>query len=504
VKAAVLAIAIAVSLAGCGGGDDDGAGTEPTTTGRPNLIVVMSDDQTLASFTRRTMPRTWDLFHDDRSAIFTQAVASPPLCCPARAGFITGQYPHNHGVLGNVPGYADLRDKPNVLPAWLDEAGYRTAMVGKYLNAYEAVGGTNPAPGWDSWHAVYLYPGYFEYVMNDEGRLSELGSAPSDYATAALTDRAVDEIAGARGRPLFAWLAYNAPHIATSRSEPCSGELPEPPTPEAYERFADTPLPRDPSFDEGDRSDKPRSLADRSPLSDRAIEEMTLRWRCGLAALRALDGAIGRLVDTLEGEGELEKTVLVFTSDNGYFFGSHALDDDKRLPYAQSARVPLAIRVGSKVAGERPPSELGQVVSNVDLAPTLLDYAGTQPCLRHSPCRAVDGRSLRPLLEGDDADWPEDRAVLMELDEAYAYRALRTPRYLYSELTRDRAGELPKPAVELYDLERDPYELDNLWQTDRGSVRSLAAAMRARLDRLAACEGSEERRFRGAGTGDCE
>ena len=227
-----------------------------------------------------------------------------------------------------------------------------------------------------------------------------------------------------------------------------------------------------------------------SPLSRDTIEDMTLRWRCGLATLKSLDEAIGRLMQRLEESGELEETVLVFLSDNGYFFGSHAIEADKRLPYAQSSHVPMAIRVGSRVAPEAPPPRIGEVVSNVDLAPTLLDYAGARPCVE-GDCRPLDGLSLRPLLEDDEKGWPEDRAVLMELDETIAYRALRTRRYLYSELTRDRAGELPEPAIELYDLSEDPYELDNLAATDPGGSAELLDEMGARLGRLAGCSGED-------------
>ena len=165
----------------------------------------MTDDQTFSSFGPEAMPKTWRLFHDDRSAVFERAVASPPLCCPARAGLITGQYPHNHGVLGNVPGYADLTDKPNVLPAWLDQAGYRTAMVGKYLNEYEQVGGEEPAPGWDSWNAVFGYPAYFDYTLNANGNVDTVGSDPGDYSTTRFTDIALEELNdGGRKAPVRA------------------------------------------------------------------------------------------------------------------------------------------------------------------------------------------------------------------------------------------------------------------------------------------------------------
>ena len=514
--ALVAFAALAVLLAGCGGdASKDGGGNGGTDRsspegGRPpNLIVVMTDDQTVKSFGPRAMPFSWRLFHDERSAIFESAVAVPPLCCPVRAGFLTGQYPHNHGVLANVPGYADLEDKENVLPAWLGRAGYHTALVGKYLNQYARVGRADPAPGWDSWFAYHLYPAYFDYEISDDGEVSASGSEPDDYSTHRFNDRAVAEIADPdRDRPLFMWLAQNAPHIDSSTLGPCNEEVATPASRADYREFASEPLPRDPSYDEADRSDKPRNISDRDPIADREERIMTLRWRCALASLRAVDEGMEEIVAALEEAGELEETVLVFLSDNGYFFGEHAIGKDKRLPYRASAEVPMAIRVGERVASTAPPSEIEPLVGTFDLTPTLLDYAGAEPCVE-GECRPLDGRSLRPLLEEVPDGYPADRAILLELDESeagsYAFEALRTKRYLYSRLHRDRDGPLPRAGIELYDLEQDPYELENLWTLDRGAVRELQGELDARLDRLAACEGSEERRFsRAEAPGDCE
>jgi arylsulfatase A-like enzyme len=451
------------------------------------------------------MPYAWKLFHGRRAGVFDRALASPPLCCPSRAGFLTGQYPHNHGVLGNVPGYPALSDKQNVLPAWLTRAGYRTAFVGKYLNGYDEVGGASPAPGWASWHGVAGYPHYFDYELNDNGEVTRHQYERADYSTTVFTDRAIEEIETRSRRPLFMWLALNAPHIDASKVPPCRGGLATAPDRETYRRFASEPLPADPSYNESDRSDKPRHVADRSTIGGREEQEITLRWRCALAALHAADRELARLVSALERTGELEDTVLVFVSDNGYFFGEHAIGADKRLPYEAAAHVPLAIRVGERVADAEPLGRIAPVVSTVDLAPTLLDYAGAEPCLAGGDCRAVDGRSLRPLLEGSGG-YPADRAILLELnDDAYAYEALRTGRYLYSRIRRDRRGELPGEAVELYDLRADPAELENLARTEPAAARRLVRRLDRRLDRLAECRGSEEERFKPAqGEGDCE
>ncbi len=445
----------------------------------------MTDDQTNASFAPRPMPYAWRLFNGPRGAIFDQAIATPPLCCPARATFLTGQYPHKHGVLGNVPGYPDLRDKANLLPAWLGRAGYRTAFVGKFLNGYEQV--VRPAPGWDSWHATFNYPNYFDYIVNDDRRLEHYGDRPGHYSTTQYTDRAVAEVEGlpSDGKPLFMWLAYNAPHVTAAADPSCPGLVPKPPDRKTFARFARDQLPRGPSFNETDRSDKPRAIADAPPLGKREIASITLRWRCTLASMRAVDDGIERLVAALEDSGELENSVLVFLSDNGFFFGEHAIGREKRLPYRASAQVPLAIRVGANIAGDVP-ARIDELVGTVDLAPTLLDFAGARPCTKPGRCRALDGRSLRPLIEGRGQQWPEDRALLLELDETYTYEALRTPSYLYSRTTADPGGALEPPALELYDLEADPHELDNLAGGQSRAANALAARLDSRLERLIA------------------
>lgn len=444
----------------------------------------MTDDQTLRSFGPGAMPYTWELFQEE-GTLFTQAVATPPLCCPSRAGFLTGQYPHEHGVDANVPGYPALREKESVLPAWLDRAGYRTGFVGKYLNGYESVGGDMPAPGWDSWFAASGYPAYFDYAVSDQGRSRRYGSSREDYSTDVFAAEAMDFVSAGDGRrPFFLWLALNAPHVAAGRSAPCGFLQPEPPSPRAFSRYADEPLPRDPSFAEADVSDKPSFIRDGARLSAADIEEMTLRWRCGLATLRSADGAMEKLVAALEEAGELDETLLVFTSDNGYFFGEHNRDGDKRLPYGASLRVPLAVRMPASVAPAERVERSDALVANIDLAPTVLELAGARPCAaRH--CRSLDGRSLLPLLAGELEGWADDRAVLVELDDAFTYRALRTRRYLYSELAADRGGPLAEAEVELYDLRTDPHELHNLWREDRGAASAIQARLARRLDRLA-------------------
>jgi arylsulfatase A-like enzyme len=219
-------------------------------------------------------------------------------------------------------------------------------------------------------------------------------------------------------------------------------------------------------------------------LSKADVEELTLRWRCSLASLRAADRGIRRLVTELADTGELERTVLVFFSDNGYFFGEHRFTGDKRLPYEATAHVPMAIAVPEGLRDGARPKRVDEPVGIADLAPTLLDYANVEPCLGGGSCRRLDGRSLSGLLEGDEEGWPRNRAILLELDDGYTYAALRTRRHLYAEYVADRRGKLPRPAIELYDMRSDPAQLRNLWQEKRPRARQLAKRLGDRLERL--------------------
>jgi N-acetylglucosamine-6-sulfatase len=494
----VVAVAAAILIAGCGGNGEAGtARTTPTSSrppipqGRPNLVVVMTDDQTLSAFRPQIMPFTWRFFHGG-GTVFNQAFAAPPLCCPARAGFLTGQYPHNHGVFTNVPGYPTLRDPGNTLPVWLRRAGYRTGLVGKYLNNYEKVGGALPAPGWHRWFALYGPAYYYDYRASTNGRLLDFGSSRRDYTTSVINRRALRFVNASGRRPFFLWLTYNAPHLvpAAASRPPCAGDMAQPPSRAAFERFARAPLPRPPSFNEPNVADKARWVQHRPTMSKDRIAQVTRRWRCALATLPAVDRGFKDLVARLRRTGELDRTIIVFLSDNGYFFGEHRIDDDKRLPYEPGIHVPLAVWVPPGLRDGPEPARVTAPVANIDLAPTLLDYAGARPCASPGDCRVLDGRSLRGLLSGQGGRWPEDRGILMELADAFTYAAIRTPAYLYARIRADRQGALDPRQEELYDLRSDPNELRNLLHTDPGGSRMIRAELAARLDALRRCSGT--------------
>lgn len=475
------------ALARDGQGSPSSAGA-PAANG-PNLLVVTTDDQTSTQFTGRAMPFTHRFF-SRRGTVFQNSMAVPPLCCPDRAGFLTGEYAQNHGVLTNEVGYSDLRQKQNTLPVWLQRAGYRTGLVGKYLNGYPVLGGT-PAPGWDRFFAAGGDAvGYrdFDVGVDGEPRHYEEPAYSTDVYTAA-AQRFIGNASAAR-RPFFLWLTYNAPHTIPDGEVPCTGESAQPKSMRDYRSAAGVPLPERPPDAERGVADKGPWVAQLPPIASHRYASIRRKWRCALATLLPVDRGMRSIVRQLRATDELDRTVIVFTSDNGFFYGEHRIPADKRLPYDPSLRVPLAVfippglRPGSRV------SEVGGLVSNVDLAPTLLDYAHSRPCKNPDRCRVLDGHSLRPLLDGGTPSWTRHRALPIELNEDFTYTAIRTPRTLFMRLIADRTGRFARPEFELYDVRSDPGELHNLWYR-RGAVspRRKRRLIR-RLHRLTRCAGT--------------
>ena len=394
--ALAAALAAIVLTAGCGGGDDgDGDGRpqakpqpqpapglaqrQPAAPGAPNVVVVMTDDQSLASFTPRYMPHTFrDIVRPGTR--MTTGLAAPPLCCPARAGFLTGQYPHNHGVFSNDMGYLQLESPEQVLPVWLQRAGYVTGFVGKPLNGYNRLGSTSAAPGFDHWFANFGGRAtYYDYDIAEDGKVRHYGTETSDYLTDVLSGLGLDFISEAsKGkRPFFLWLAQYAPHRhappeeVAERIPSCANSVPTPRTEAEYQRYADEPLPTEARPTTRPTSPTSRARSQRLPRIDPEAEGFVEeRWRCTLAAIRTLDKTVGDLVDHLRELGELNDTVIVYLSDNGYFFGEHRLATGKGWYYREASEVPFAIRVPPRLRGGAPAvAQSDELVANIDLAP---------------------------------------------------------------------------------------------------------------------------------------
>ena len=466
-KTATAALLLsAVALAGCGDG------TPRAQPPRPNIVVIMTDDQTVESM--RVMSGV-------RSALavggttFDRAFVSTALCCPSRATLFTGQYMHNHGVLGNRPpegGYGRL-DTTEYLPVWLQRAGYHTIHIGKFLNRY---GQDNPPtevpPGWSEWYAsidlsTYQYTGY---QLNENGVVNTYDRYQADEYTQRAVD-AVQRLSPAPA-PFFLSLGFLAPHSGGPRdSDDPQGLMTPRPADRHRDAYASEPLPRSPAFNEADVSDKPRFIRRRPRLSAARRAAIQENYRQELESLLAVDEGVVRIVDALRAAGELENTLIVFTSDNGYFHGEHRVPYGKVMVYEPSIRVPLIMRGPGVPRGAR----RRQLVSNVDLAPTILDAAGA------APGREQDGRSLFGLLHDRGLEW--GRELLLEGPtgfDAVAFSALRNERYLYAE---HDTGER-----ELYDLSRDPHQLDSLH--DDPAHAALEARLAQRLAALQVCAGA--------------
>ena len=411
---------------------------------RPNIVVIMTDDQTANSM--RVLSKTRRLL-GDRGATFLRSFASLPVCCPSRASFLTGQYAHNHGVLTNGPpqgGYAKL-DHTNTLAVWLQNAGYNTVHLGKYLNGYGKADPTEVLPGWTEWHASVAASSwrYNTTTLNENGRLVRY---EREYKTDLYARKAVEIILrrAAQTKPFFLWVAFLAPHVGGPREPDDPEGLQTPaPAPRHHDYFASRRLPKPPGFNERNVSDKPVEIRRRPRLTREQVAALQEKYQQRLETLLAVDEAVARIVRALRETGELSDTLIVFTSDNGFFHGEHRVAQGKRLLYEPSIRVPLIMRGPGIPSGVR----LSQPVANIDLAPTLVAAAGA------TARRSMDGLSLLPLFV--DPTTAFDRDLLIEsAPGAKSFAAIRTARYLYAE---HASGER-----ELYDLVQDGYQLKSL------------------------------------------
>ena len=440
------------------------------TETRPNILVVMTDDQTVADM--RVLPKTRSLL-GAKGTTFSNSFVSYSLCCPSRSTFLTGQFPHHHGVVQNSGpngGYQRL-DHSNTLPVWLQDAGYYTVHVGKYLNNY-GVGSSAPPPGWSRWFGL-IDPGTYKmygYTVSDDGVPVAYGSRPEEYQTDVLAEEAERVLRSRVGssQPFFVTVAPVSPHLERINGE----QVPPRPAPRYEGRFAKEPFPAKPSFNEADVADKPGHIQRMPALSPAKSARQATIYRARLASLLAVDDLVERLVRVLTETGQLDRTVIVFTSDNGFLLGEHRIPDQKYYPYEESIRVPLILRGGGFPAG----ATALQLVSNVDLAPTIVALAGARAG------RVMDGRPLLPLAL--DPRQAKDRTLLIEGvgtgRSKPSFFAARDARWLYVEYsTGDR---------ELYDLANDPYELSSRHAAP--ALTSVRADLARRLARLRSCTGA--------------
>ena len=364
----------------------------PGPIAHPNIVLIMTDDQNVDSL---PVMRKLMAFPEGAWINFTNAYANYSICCPARATVLTGQYARTTGVTGNDKG--ENLDDTNTLPVWLDNAGYQTGLIGKYLNGFP----------WDK-GAEYVPPGWDSFKTGGLGGVN------------GFTKAAVDFINTSDG-PFFLYLAYLAPHYWAKPLR-------------AYAN-ADVYIPADPpNFNEGDVSDKPTWVRELPLLSQSSIDKWHTERIASQRALLGVDDGIQQIVEALKANGQLDNTMIIFMSDHGFSWGSHR-HLLKECAYEECSKFPLLVRFPDLTENR----EEARLVSNVDLAATIADYAGVRPQL------SQEGRSFLPLTTNASAVWDEE--ILLERDGTgqFAFDGIRVPGWKYVEYANGDK-ELPRPS----------------------------------------------------------
>lgn len=462
---------------------------------KPSILFILVDDLDYRTATNPTFMR-----HTHRRLVsggtnLTRTYTQYALCSPSRATMLTGRYAQNTGVRRNAAPFGGFeafhangmhRHSVNV---WLRPAGYRTGLIGKFINNYpKTASGNYVPPNWDYW-AVSPYPLPFDYRVNENGVFKSYGSAPSDYSTDVFSRKAQQFITAAAdaGQPflLYLWLpAIHSPVV---------------PAPRHAGLFAGVTIPRVPNFNEPDISDKPPFLRFPS-ISSSTIAALDENYRARLRSLQAVDEAVEALHRLLEARGLLGRTYTVLAGDNGFHMGEHRMRQTKGFAYEESVHIPLFVRGPGVPAGRR----VGRLVGNADLAPTFARWAGV------APPAEVDGRSFAALLTAaDPAVVPWRRSLpLSKLPETKTpatswanvlnpalrsgyrciatsgksipeMRGVRTDRFTFTHYT---TGDM-----ELYDRTADPYQLDNPICSAAAATRD---ALRVRAAELSTCRGT--------------
>lgn len=415
----------------------------PTSSSSPNIVLIMTDDQRFDSMSY--MPLTRAIFAS--GTMIDNAFVTTPVCCPSRVSTLTGEYARHHGVHGN--GGSREFDEKDSLATWLDAEGYLTFFAGKYMNGYQ---GKRIPPGWDDWHAFKAGSitarhgsGYFGYALNNNGKLNRYGTGEEDYSTDVLRDHSIFFVTQTAetedDTPFFMVFSPRAPH-----------GIPQP-----APRHASVPIELNytGSYNEEDMHDKPRQVRRADAWGPRKRAARQRFHENQVRTLLAVDEAVYGIYAAVVAAGELSRTLFLYTSDNGYMWGEHRLNGKQRA-YEESIRVPLLVRQGW--ADTVP--VLQQFVLNIDLAPTILDYAGV------AIPDSVDGQSFRPLLEGGTA-WRSD--FLIE-HWGPTWKGLRGEGFVY--IVHEHGYE------EYYDLLSDPFELENVANNSSYLIPLWAARIR--------------------------
>ena len=438
---------------------------EAQTTERPNIVFVVTDD-----LDEQSMEQLGGIQQvmGSRGTTFKNAYVTYSLCCPSWASMLRGQYPHNHDILYNLPplgGHGKFRslgrDK-STIATWLNAADYQTKYIGSYIKGYNSL---YKPPGWDEWYAImgefFKLSDQTTAKINDNGQETTLGG----NSTEVFADKSSDFIrrSSANPEPFFVMVGATVPHsppeVATRYQD----------------RFATTPMPTPPNYNEADVSDKPAWVRQYPLRNQASFDIFQQEYRNRLRSMLSVEDLLSQTITTLQDTDELKNTYIFFTSDNGFHMGHHRFWKDKKTPYEEDIGVPLMVRGPGVPAG----AVRDQLVINNDLAPTIADLAGA------STPAFVDGRSFAPLLSTSaPSSWRE-----AFLEEGYIppedgfpvppHKSVHTQQFMFTEYdTAER---------ELYDLVLDPYQLQS--KPRAGNVQ-LYSALETRLYNLRDCSGA--------------
>jgi N-acetylglucosamine-6-sulfatase len=442
---------------------------------KPNFLFILVDDQpfdALESSERYPFLKTPNMQRlQDEGVTFENYFVTQSICSPSRASFLTGVYPHIHGVNQNNkyvdPDWKDFEP----YSVYLQKVGYQTAQIGKIHMAHYH-GKKHIRPGFDYWYSFIGQGEYFDPMVNDNGKEYQ----QKGYITDILTDKAIDWLTHKRdpNKPfsLNLWhKAVHEDHLPAPRHNDMYAKdtLPVPPYNTHLENFKEKPeWQRIKAWDS-----KWKEYVHSDTIAPKPWPIKGDKFKKLLETLGAVDESLGRVLATLEEMGELDNTVIIYSSDNGYFMGEHGYWD-KRIAYENSMRIPMIIRYPKKI---KPAVVIDKLALNIDLAPTILDLAGIK-----AP-NYMQGASMVPLFDTlkEDKDWRKAFMFEYYVDDAYPYAgpnmlAIRTDKYkLVDDFLNDDIDEL-------YDLENDPGEMHNL--INDPEYDDIEQKLRSELDSL--------------------
>ena len=448
---------------------------------KPNLLVILIDDLRFDEFGAGGHPYL-ETPHIDRiaheGALFERAFHTTPICSPNRASILTGQYASRHGIIDNVARDAASHRLPNY-HVELQRLGYETAHIGKWHMGNDG----RPRPGYDFWVSFDGHGRLYDPRLNENGSYVQ----HQGYVTDILNRKATDFVTRKHDKPWSLFLAHKAVHPDAEQAADGTFRMDGyRPAARHEELYRDCVFPRKPNMqtpaevvkqkpawaEAFELKSAPGARAQLAAIHSGEQEEIRLR-ACMMAAV---DEGVGMLFDALERTGQLDDTLIVFLGDNGYFFGEHALGPERRFAYEEGIRCPLVARFPKQIAAG---TRIDRLVICQDLAPTLIELGGGKPGPQ------IQGRSLLPLLRDRKAAWRKSFLVEYWAENAMpwlvgmTYKAVRTDRYKYIHwVNRGRAGELD----ELYDLDRDPYEVKNV--VSRPAYRGVREKLARELRRL--------------------